>query len=82
MSNAQQKPGPKRSVEVEYRVLRPFKYNGQELKPGDEFIPAGAPNDGKLIEQGKFVKRIETVVDEAEKARRQPKQQRQATAAA
>jgi hypothetical protein len=68
----------KRNIEVEYQVIRPFKYNGQILKPGDEFLPAGAPYDARLINQGKFVRRIETVVQESDKARRTGKGQRQA----
>jgi hypothetical protein len=73
MSDGQQR---KRKVEVEYKVLRPFKYNGQQLQPGDEFIPAGSPNDAKLINQGKFVRRVETVQQDAEAARRPSKAQR------
>ncbi len=79
MSEQQQQR--KRKIEVSYTVLRPFKYAGEQLKPGQEFVPIGAPNDAKLISQGKFVRRIETVEQEAEAARRTGKGQRQAARA-
>ena len=67
----------KQQIEVSYEVLKPFKYAGEELKPGDEFIPVGSPNDAKLINQGKFIRRLETVVARAEEARRPSKRERQ-----
>lgn len=60
----------KRGIEVRYEVKKPFKYGGENLKPGDEFVPLGAPHDAKLINQGKYVTRIEAAVTEAEDARR------------
>lgn len=62
---------PTRRIEIQYEVKRPFMYNGELLKPGDEFVPRGGPHDAKLINQGKYVQRIETAVIDAEEARHQ-----------
>ena len=51
----------KAKAEIEYRVKREFKYNGEMMKPGQEFVPAGSPNDWKIINQGRLVERVETL---------------------
>ena len=66
-------PKAKRTVEITYWVKRPFKYMGEMLKAGDEFVPMGAPLDAQLINQAKYVGRREVAVNDAEKARRTPK---------
>ena len=45
---------------IRYEVLKPFKYGGRTLRPGDEFIPNGGRFDAQLIATGKFVGRIES----------------------
>ena len=64
---------PRPRLEVYYIVLRPFKYNGAFCKAGEEWMPLGKPFDGKIINSGRHVKRVEKVIVEAEAARRKPK---------
>lgn len=35
-----------------YIVTRPFVYDGRRLRVGEEFVPKGLPNDGRIINSG------------------------------
>jgi len=44
-------------MKVEYKVRKPFKYNGKELKTGEVFEPKGGKFDEQIIAEGKLVVR-------------------------
>lgn len=55
---------------VTYTVKRPFKYNGQDLQQGDEWLPAGEQWDHKIRTSGLVTIAYETEDAAEEKPKR------------
>ena len=54
---------PESNFVVSYKVIKPFKYQGKQLRAGDSFIPGGGLFDDKIISGiGRFVQRIESAM--------------------
>ena len=64
---------------VKYVVRKRFKYQGEFLMPGDEFVPTGGKWDATIIARGELVGRVESALPqvqartEARRARKERK---------
>ena len=54
---------PTAQYSVKYKVVKPFKYAGRMLRPGQDFYPSDGKWDKQLIEGlGGYVKRDESAM--------------------
>lgn len=73
MSNVQAQTKPQ-MLEYYFTVKQSFKYDGRIYQPGEQWEPGGFPFDAKIIQNGKKVQRVESVIEAAEAARRPAKE--------
>lgn len=51
--------------QIQYIVVKSFKYDGRRYLPGDEFTPAGGKWDKQLVANQKFIRTEITNAEEA-----------------